>query len=623
MRMKLVVATAALILLLVTFATIIAVLATLPGHLDEFLLTDDDFCYSALENNGDNDITGTRKQPSIQIDYGDYKRKMMLDKTVDDKHQEEQPTKGQNHDRLQERVSRSVLRRMAMRLREQSIRDDDYSREAKACLIHGDDQQKIVKNQGQKEILWENSHEGYGVYTNNDQSRRMNPMCQGYRTLRTRLRFQQLLLSWNWHYRAYFRVKYLTLHSLADEVAFVSKKDTAQSPWWMFGWSLISREEDADAARVNIVPREKNYPAEQSAHSPDENAPYSASHLPPSLAIETVDISFQSWIRPVVSAHMQGITINVVLQKGGLHLPSLQMTASDLGKVANSSALLIGAMPIQEVLFLLPKPPEIEGLYPRIGFVNISNVMINVYENKAEKKAGSVPSLNLMLKLRIPDKFFLPITNLTLAHKQAGIDRKHFQPMMESSISNALRRHLLREATSALHTSWAHAHKAQEQLQHFVLRTQEVYLDRWIGTGVQAWHQTQENVWKGVVNGTAPLVRAMEDWVSDLKEIVSEPVPPLAVVVSHHWNRTLDGIKKYGVTSIDKQIWRSHLHELVAKSNHFKREKKISKHLGELKDAFDGFIAKSGQDMELLIKSCELEAKDIWLQWHRQFLPEL
>jgi len=195
--------------------------------------------------------------------------------------------------------------------------------------------------------------------------------------------------------------------------------------------------------------------------------------------------------------------------------------------------------------------------------------------------------------------------------------------MMESSISNALRQHLLHEATAAFRNSWAQAHKAQEQLHHFVLKTQELYLDRWIGMGVQAWHQTQANVWDGVVNGTAPLVRAVEDFVCDLKEIVSEPVPPLAVVVSHYWNRTIEGINKHGNISIDKQIIWVHFNELVAKRHDFKPEKRISKHLGELRKAFDKFITKSGQDLELLVKSCELEVKDMWLTWHRQFMPDL
>ena len=186
--------------------------------------------------------------------------------------------------------------------------------------------------------------------------------------------------------------------------------------------------------------------------------------------------------------------------------------------------------------------------------------------------------------------------------------------MMESSISDAFRRHLLREAHAAFRNSWISAHKAQEQLQQLVIQTQELYLDKWLEMGVNAWRQVIEH-------GTVPILRAIDDWASDLREIVSEPVPPLMVVLSHYWNRTLDGMNRHGI-DIDKQLW-GHINDMVTNVNNFHREKRLSKHLSDLREAVDGFIAKSGQDFDLLVKSCELEVKDMWLAWHRQFLPEL
>eukprot|EP00571_Detonula_confervacea_P011528 CAMPEP_0172305732 /NCGR_PEP_ID=MMETSP1058-20130122/6971_1 /TAXON_ID=83371 /ORGANISM="Detonula confervacea, Strain CCMP 353" /LENGTH=608 /DNA_ID=CAMNT_0013017429 /DNA_START=160 /DNA_END=1986 /DNA_ORIENTATION=+ len=607
-----IVTAALLLLLIVAISTIIAgMLAMLPGRLDEFLLTNDDYCYQPTLENGGGGISSRRgqQQPSVQVDYGEYKPKMMQDKSNYyenaqpslQKKQQQHLKKGKYH------VSNSILWRMALHLWEP---DDDDSMEATACPIHNKNEQQILQSHGQKnELHWENSNE------ENARSRRLHPMCQGYRRFRSRLRFQQLLIPWNWYYRNHFSLRGLTLSSLADNVAFVSRKDNVQPPWWMFGYYNL--HPDGNAARVNAVPRraKKNHPAEQQPEEHDN----SVSHLPPSLEIETLDISFQSWTKPIVSAHARGIMINIVIQKGEFSFP-LQMSSNGPRKVANNTALLIGDMTIPEVLKILPEPPEKEGLFPRIGIVNITNVTLCVFENKVNN--GS--PLILLLKMRVPDKFFLPITNLTLAHKQTGIDQKHFQHMMESSISNALRGHLLREATAAFRNSWVSANKAQEQFNHFVLQMQELYLDRWIGMGLQAWHQTQENVWKGVVNGTAPLVRAVEDWVIDFREIVSEPVHPLAVVFSHYRNRTMGGINKHGI-SIDKQIW-GHFNELVVtkvKVNHFKHEKKKPKHLVELRVAFDRFIAKSGQEIDLLVKSCELEVKEIWLAWHLQFMPDL
>ena len=255
-------------------------------------------------------------------------------------------------------------------------------------------------------------------------------------------------------------------------------------------------------------------------------------------------------------------------------------------------------MPIPEVLYILPKPPEVRGLFPRIGLVNITNVSLRVYENHVKKDGSS--SVKMLLEMTIPDKFFRPITNLTSTHKRTGIDRKDLQPMLEACISDALRKHLVREAIAAFQNSWSHAHK-------FVAKTQQLYIDRWIAMGTQAWHQTQQNIWQGAVNSTAPLVRAVEDWVDDLKEILSEPGPPLAVVVSHYWNRTIEGMHKHGVAIKDKKVW-GHLNEMITKSN-VKRDNRIVKQLVELRGAFDNF----GNELELLFQSCEMEVKEIWL----------
>mmetsp|Transcript_57004 Transcript_57004/g.121036 ORF Transcript_57004/g.121036 Transcript_57004/m.121036 type:complete len:141 (-) Transcript_57004:1354-1776(-) len=130
------------------------------------------------------------------------------------------------------------------------------------------------------------------------------------------------------------------------------------------------------------------------------------------------------------------------------------------------------------------------------------------------------------------------------------------------------------EITSAFRNSLDQAHKAQKQLQHLAVKAQELYLDRWLGMGVQAWHQTQANVWKGVVDGAvAPLLKAAEDFVCDLKEIVSEPVPPVVVVTSRFWNRTVQEINRHANVSIDKK--QDHFHEFASKSYNFKHQKRI------------------------------------------------
>mmetsp|Transcript_12059 Transcript_12059/g.25928 ORF Transcript_12059/g.25928 Transcript_12059/m.25928 type:complete len:691 (-) Transcript_12059:1334-3406(-) len=669
-------AAAAALPLLLAYAAASIILAILPGHLDEFLLTNDDYCYTPLMDNGGGGDTNDNDHPSIHVDYGEYKHKISIDdhelyydngttnrgrrsSTTQEEHgkEEEEVKEGQmmtmNHSRLLRllrRVTHSILWRVSLHLWDQqsSMKGDNNDDSITAitatttCPIRDEDgqQQQFIQNYSPtNELKWDHSkkEDNPQEHRNNIHhrtSRRvLHPMCQTYRKFRSRVRFQQLWLPWNWYYRNELRMRSLTFHSSSEEdVSFVSIRDgkkndhsSSSSRWWrttMGLWNYF-----VNAVLIEVVPRggggggfgteindsatTEQSPPQQREHEHSSPPNYYSGLfpklLPPSLEIETVDISITRG--DVLSAQIQGVVINIVLQKEGL--------------------LALGAMPIQEALYLLPKPPEDYGLFPRIGVLNVTGVTLNLYENKIvpggnDDDGGSLSSLNLLGKMRIPDKFFAPVTSLTVAHERTGgIDQKDFQPMMESSLSDALRQYVLDEAAAAFRNSWAQAHKAQEQLQNFfMLQTQELYLEKWIGMGAQAWHETQLNVWNRVVNGTAPLVAAVEDIVRDLKGIVSEPVAPLAVIASHHWNRTMEGFNKHGIWFDTQQIW-GRYSELVSRRNDFKHENIISKNLNELKYAFDEFVAKSSQDLELLVESCELEVKDMWLAWHRQFMPEL
>mmetsp|Transcript_10857 Transcript_10857/g.20169 ORF Transcript_10857/g.20169 Transcript_10857/m.20169 type:complete len:693 (+) Transcript_10857:132-2210(+) len=679
MKISLVFAAAAAVAYAAALAILIAIL---PGHLDEFLLTNDDYCYTPLplkDDDGGGDTNGHVDHPSIHVDYGEYKHKIRMDDhelyydddttnrerrpstMQEEQRKEEEVKEGQmmiNHHgrllRLLRRVTHSILWRVSLHLwdQQQSMEgdnNDDSSITTTTCPIrdedYGQQQQQFMQNfSPMNELRWDHSKkednlQSHGnIHHPTSRSRLLHPMCQTYRKFRSCVRFQQLWLPWNWYYRNEFRMRGLTLQSSSEEdVSFVSiiregndnnniVHSSSSSRWWrtMRLWKYF-----VNAARIEVVPRggggadggaeinnsattEQSPPQQQWEHEhsspPNYYSGLPPQVLPPSVEIETVDISLTR--DDVLSAQIQGVVINIVLQQGGL--------------------LALGAMPIQEALYLLPKPPEVYGLFPRIGVLNVTDVTLNLYENKIFVRTGnyddggSLSSLKLLGKMRIPDKFFTPVTNLTVANERTGgIDQKDFQPMMESSLSDALRQYVLGEAVATFRSSWAQAHKAQEQLQNFfIVQTQELYLEKWIGMGAQAWHETQLNVWNRVVNGTAPLVTAVKDIVRDLKGIVSEPVAPLAVVASHHWNRTVEGFNKHGIW-FDTQHMLDHYNELVSRRNDFKHENKISKHLSELKYAFDEFVAKSSQDLELLVESCELEVKDMWLAWHRQFMPEL
>lgn len=197
------------------------------------------------------------------------------------------------------------------------------------------------------------------------------------------------------------------------------------------------------------------------------------------------------------------------------------------------------------------------------------------------------------------------------ARERDGVDMKHFHPLMVESIIHALQQHLIQEAIIAFRNSWDTANRAHEQVQQLILQAQQLYLERWIDMGVQAWK-------KGVVDGKlAPMIRAVEDWLGDIRDIAAEPITPLTVILSRHWNTTLVGILKHSI-SIDEQL-QSYMHNLSDRIMSFKQEKASSNQLHVFREAIDRFIVKSSKDIELLMKSFEMEVKDMWLDWHRLF----
>mmetsp|Transcript_13206 Transcript_13206/g.28730 ORF Transcript_13206/g.28730 Transcript_13206/m.28730 type:complete len:196 (+) Transcript_13206:2-589(+) len=194
----------------------------------------------------------------------------------------------------------------------------------------------------------------------------------------------------------------------------------------------------------------------------------------------------------------------------------------------------------------------------------------------------------------------------------------HFQRMLEDAFSDSFKRHVVREALSAFKNIENKANKVQEQLQHFAIQTQEAFVDNWIESVLAAWHDTQANVWNGILNASAPFVKPLEDFADDVRTIVSEPLPPLTIVVAHHWSRIINGLTKYGM-KIDATLLEN-VNEFVAtKLNAVDGPNTQNGKLSELKR----FLEKTGDGMNELAKSCEDEIKDIWLQWHKQFFPEI
>ena len=383
------------LLLVSSLVALAGILAGLPRAMDVFLLTNEDYCYISSGHTSKGGIGMSVEECSSSM-RGEFHPQWNSDEfSVDE--------------RMMFHDTTSVI-----------VVDDDS-----AQVVQNQEQEKLTKLQRMTTyILWEVALHIWKQSTNNvgdtttpieyrtdkenaEQIRYLHPMCDGYRKLRSRIQFEQLYYPWSWYFISSVRIGKLTLRSLKRNVEFETRKKYSQS---MLGWSIFPERE---AVSPTII---KNDDLEYS-----DSSFYSQSHLPPSMEIETIDIDIQSaWIYPVISAEVHGIIINVVIQSGESVHPLHRSNNHDHGKLPNNrTAFLIGDMNLKEALGILPKPPEMEGLYPRIGLVNITNVTLCVYDNKEYNSAGS-PSLKEIMKIRVPDKFFLPITTITLGKNTSG-----------------------------------------------------------------------------------------------------------------------------------------------------------------------------------------------------------
>lgn len=399
----------AVVLLLSSLIALIGILAILPRALDEFLLTDEEYCHISIptelnvdsgarlfeECSSSGEISFQWNSENCAIDDATSHNDISSDDNTRDTLQHEEHK--QQHATKFQRITNSILWRISLHLWSQSENESDASASTEIPhLLHG------------------NNHDGRHGNDNIIGRTRyyLHPMCDGYRKLRSRIRFEQLAYPWTWYIKSSIRMSNLTLHSLKSNVAFVSRQSS--NPHWMrwkVGWSGIPGRNLTSLSTLESDGEQADIPF------------YYTSHLPPSMEIETLDISIQSiWMRPVISAQLHGIVINFIVQSGEFVLPLTRSLNHDHGnKASNNTAFLVGDMTLHEVLEILPKPPKVEGLYPRIGLVNITNVTLCLYENKYNHNAGA-SSLKVLMKIRVPNKFFLPISNLTHGkHLREGV----------------------------------------------------------------------------------------------------------------------------------------------------------------------------------------------------------
>jgi len=152
---------------------------------------------------------------------------------------------------------------------------------------------------------------------------------------------------------------------------------------------------------------------------------------PPIIEIDQLSINWHSWTKPIIDVNCSDINIHVILGSTFDDSTSSTRTQGLHGAPLNFPFILLGNSSIPEILQAIPQPPLKEGLYPRMGIVNISQVSINVYGYPAKvltdydvgttKKMDSIwkedsnnsKTLTYLWSVSVPDDVFIPLLYAT------------------------------------------------------------------------------------------------------------------------------------------------------------------------------------------------------------------
>lgn len=136
----------------------------------------------------------------------------------------------------------------------------------------------------------------------------------------------------------------------------------------------------------------------------DYHKNYFSTMLDPQPAVEVKDLNlnWHSMFRPVVDVNASGVVAHFVVGYSS-------------AKFYNMPFVWLGNSTLEEVINLVPSPPTQEGLYPRMGIVNITHVTIMIHDliNNSGKDAED-DKLSPTSVILIPDELFLPLLQVTI-----------------------------------------------------------------------------------------------------------------------------------------------------------------------------------------------------------------
>ncbi len=367
---------------------------------------------------------------------------------------------------------------------------------------------------------------------------------------------------------------------------------------------------------------------------------------PPAVQVKDMSINMNSLFQQVIDVNATGIVINVVTEKDSIRInSSIEVPLT---------TIRIGDWLLHEIFDFIPPPPEQEGLYPRMGTINLTGVKI--VSTTVDDKSTT------MNEIMIPDEFFYPlyhITNLAGSTDQTLIAtvlrkslimvlRKHLindegfiSKSMETFLTNVERSsELVQEATDFIYdkiNEWTgmidnRMNRASDILRRFIAKVEQDWYEAMKGKDgyFTKLHQEATSFWEGIdenlFRARQKVVDALENMEHELNSITingKDVLPQLSQEVKETWNT----IKKdWNQAMKEKDIYfhnlskekYSYITKLSQDAVHF-WEKNIDETLSragrQMYDTFDkmeqewNLISSKGKDV---IPQISKEVKETW-----------
>jgi len=250
-----------------------------------------------------------------------------------------------------------------------------------------------------------------------------------YRNIRRYLSLGGILSRFDWLIRCRIVIEQLSVASVAGSFSrsYPQYGDVEDAISYLARFSLpfYSLFTTRDVARVRVI----------------RNMTFEGYSPPPSLEIDRLYVSWRSWKGPIMDVEAIRVRINVVLR----------IMRDD--NIIPHPTVFIGNTSLDDAIDLLPSPPPFPGTYPRVGKINLTDVVICIHRISSSSKEESECSEDdgkcsaehaaaeqavHIAEIEVPTDLLDSLLNATVSAGGEGIDLYYFQSFLENTLKQSL-----------------------------------------------------------------------------------------------------------------------------------------------------------------------------------------